>query len=85
MMFVICSVFDIQARSFSTPFTLLTTDTAIRDFARAVVDSKGMVDKFPADYQLFQVGAFDEDSGQVFTIPQPVQLAKGLDYLPMEA
>lgn len=81
MRHIVCSVFDKQSRQFSAPFTSFTSGTATRDFARAVRDSKGMVDKFPADYELYYIGSMDTDTGVLFCEAIPELLAKGADYL----
>jgi len=78
---VICSVYDQKARLFSAPFTSSTEDTAVRDFARAVVDTRSMVDKFPADYELHLLGSFNEHSGEIEACAIPKLLAKGADYI----
>jgi len=78
---VLCSVYDQKARYFSAPFSSPTEETAIRDFARAVSDSRGMVDKFPADYELHMIGTFNELSGEIESVSIPKLLAKGADYL----
>lgn len=85
MKFGMFSVYDIQAQNFSAPFTSVTVETAVRDFGRAVVQTKGSADKFPEDYQLFHIGGFDSDTGTVHPLNQPALLAKGVDYLSQEA
>ncbi|ALS03691.1 VP5 [Gokushovirus WZ-2015a] len=69
---VICTVYDQKARLFSAPFTSATEETAIRDFARAVSDTRSMVDKFPQDYELHCLGSFDEVSGEI----EPAAISK---------
>lgn len=81
MLFGLFSVYDIQAQSFSAPFTSPTVETATRDFARAVRDSKNHPDKFPQDYQLFHIGGFTANDGRVVALNQPALICKGVDYL----
>lgn len=78
---VICSVYDQKARYFSAPFTSSTEETAVRDFARAVSDTRSMVDKFPQDYELHLLGSFNELSGEIEPVSIPKLLAKGADYI----
>lgn len=79
MQFIICSVFDRQSRQYSAPFTSFTQDTAVRDFVRAVRDSKGHTDKFPQDYELFKLGRFDSETG-ICEMEKPEFLAAGANY-----
>lgn len=85
MQYGLFSVYDLQAQNFSAPFTSVTVETAVRDFGRAVMQTKGSMDKFPEDYQLFHVGHFRSDTGVVYPMAQPALIAKGVDYLPKEA
>jgi len=78
---VLCSVYDQKARVYSAPFLADTEESAVRDFARAVVDAKLLKDKFPADYELCLVGQFDESEGTLLPVPFPQSLAKGAEYL----
>lgn len=78
---VICSVYDQKARFFSAPFTSSTEETAVRDFARAVSDSRSMADKFPQDYELHLLGTFNELTGEIVPASIPKLLAKGADYV----
>lgn len=80
----ICSVYDQKARFFSAPFTTMTTETGIRDFVRAVSDSRGMTDKFPADYELYAIGQFNEDTGAIEGFIVPQLLTRGIDHIIQE-
>lgn len=84
MFYVLCSVFDKQSRQFSAPFVSYTQETAVRDFARAVRDSKGMPDKFPVDFELYAVGGWQSDNGNVAQADIPTLLAKGVDFIDKE-
>jgi hypothetical protein len=68
---VICSIYDSKSMLFSTPFTSRNTQTAQRDFHRAVNDSNLECNQFPADYQLFEIAQWDEENGliQPYTLP----------------
>lgn len=81
MKFGLYSVYDRQSRQFSAPFTSFTDETATRDFIRAVHDSRGSVDKFPADYELHTIGSFDSDTGSGDVLGNSVLLVKGADHV----
>lgn len=78
---IVCSVLDQKAKVFSAPFTSQTDATALRDFARAVQDTRAMADKFPADYELYRIGVFNEDTGIIQGEPFPTLLGRGADYI----
>lgn len=78
---VLCSVYDQKANFFSAPFCSSTAASAVRDFQNAVKDTRAMVDKFPKDYVLYQLGLFDPDTGEISPQSVPLHLASGADYL----
>lgn len=62
---VICSVRDITADVYANPFTSQNAQTAMRDFAHACRDENSQLFKNPEDFQLFQLGTFDDDLGVI--------------------
>lgn len=75
---VVCSVFDTKAKLWSTPFFSHSNVTAIRDFA-AAAKSGGGIAQFPADYELWSLGKWDEETGN-FHLEQSAYLARGNDF-----
>lgn len=67
MIRLLCSVYDLRAKVFCAPFSSINEDTAKRDFGIASRDVSTSINKFPSDYQLFVVGSFDDETGEVFT------------------
>lgn len=62
------AVRDIKADAFMNPFPVNTPGMAERAFTDVVNDPNQPLHKHPADYQLFEVGSFDEDTGLVAPI-----------------
>jgi len=75
---IICSVFDIKAQLWSTPFFSHSTIVATRDFAAAAKSNSG-ISVFPEDYELWSIGTWDEATG-IVTPNQHTYLAKGSDF-----
>lgn len=62
------SVFDSKAAYFGQPFFDQSENSAIRNFADAVNDSSNpnnMWNKHPEDFSLFNIGEFDNETGQI--------------------
>lgn len=59
----IFSVRDIAADVYSNPFTSQNQLTATRDFAHACSDPNSSLSKNPEDFQLYQLGTFDDELG----------------------
>lgn len=59
------SVYDTKAAVFSNPFTSVNKFTAIRDFQNAVNDPQSNISQYPDDYILYELGSFDDITGEV--------------------
>lgn len=57
------SIRDLKSGLFSQPFFFLNEFVAVRSFAVTASDPSSMVHRFPADFQLFWVGEFDDGVG----------------------
>lgn len=71
------SVFDKKAGVYCTPFVSHSIATATRDFTQAVNDPNSQVHKFASDYELYQIGAWDEDTGRMDVCPSPDFVVNG--------
>lgn len=68
------SIKDLKAKTFSPPFYKTSAIGAIRDVIRASEDKESNLYKFPDDFALYQLGAFDEDEG-IHLESEPVKLS----------
>lgn len=59
------SVHDSKAEAFLPPFTAPTAGVAIRMWEAACNDPEHTFHRHAGDYTLFEIGEFDQDSGQV--------------------
>ncbi len=50
---------------FNSPFTAPNNYAAIRMFADTVKDENSMLAKHPEDYELYKLGSFNDDTGEI--------------------
>lgn len=65
MIINVFTVHDSKAQAYLPPFNLPTKEMAVRTFSDTVNDSKHPFGKHPADYTLFHIGTFDDDTGLI--------------------
>lgn len=68
------SVYDSKAAVYGNPFTSVNVTVAIRDFQAAAQSPNSSVAMFPEDYTLFQLGSFDDSTGVIEYLQNPVNL-----------
>lgn len=73
------SVYDIKAEAFLPPWFQPNIYMAKRVFGDCVNDDDHAFGKHPNDYSLFQVGVFDDETGQIE--PSKAGLGNGTEYL----
>lgn len=73
------SVFDKKTASYGNPYPAKTDGEANRMFAAAVNTPDIIISLHPADFALYAVGSFDDQSGE-FTSQKPVHIAEGVDH-----
>lgn len=79
----IFSVKDSAVGAFMQPFTSQSRGAAIRAFADAVNDSSTPMNKHPDDYELYEIGTFEEETG-VVQGKLPECVARGKDVIVRE-
>lgn len=70
--------FDSKLKVWMNPMFFLHAGQAERAWIDIGSDGQSMVAKHPADFGLYQVGEFDDDTGLVSPIHPPVLLISGL-------
>jgi len=66
------SVRDIKGYSFAAPMAIPSVGIAKRSFLEACAAPSGPLYKYPEDYQLYQVGEFDPNCGELKALPKPL-------------
>jgi len=75
----IVAVRDLALGAFLPPFFVPSVGIAVRQFGDEVGKSDSPMHGHPSDFELFHLGNFD-DGGQFEIFPQPVRLARAVDY-----
>lgn len=77
----IYTIKDAKAEFYMSPFYARAHGEAIRTFSNAVntKHENNQINLSPADYSLFFVGSFDEQTGEIEATP-PHHLGNGLDF-----
>lgn len=81
MMQVIVSVKDTAAQAFGRPVFVPTVSVAVRSFRDEVnrSDSKEDMAQHPEDFELYELGSFDDSTGMIEVIePRLIARAKDL-------
>lgn len=75
MKLYIFSVFDRKVEAFMTPFFARSRGEAMRSFMDACSDGKHNFVKYPNDFELCQLGWFDDDNGNIGAELKPLMVA----------
>lgn len=70
---IMFSTYDSKAKTFSAPFTMLTIGMAIRGFEEATKDTNSMLNRYPNDFSLYEIGTYD-DSNATCELKSPINL-----------
>lgn len=68
---------------FGTPFFVENDFVAIRNFRFLVMNHETAVGLAPADFDLYNLGSFNSDTGQLVPLDVPVSLISGTEALNM--
>ena len=79
----VCSVFDSKAEAYLQPFYSRSRGEALRAFEDAV-NREGSFKAHVADYTLFEIGEFDDSSGQIVMHYAMVNLGCAIEFLRKE-
>lgn len=77
----IFTVYDSKAEGFIQPFFSPTTATAIRSFESACNDQGHEFYRYGADYTLFELGEFCQDTAEFNVHPTPVSLGLAVTFM----
>lgn len=79
MKLIIAALYDSASQAFSRPFFVTHAGQAMRGFMDGVNrESESDVYRHPDDFTLFELGTFEDSTGQ-FETHAPVQLMRGKD------
>lgn len=73
------SVYDSKVQAYTSPFYARTVAEAQRSWIAVVNDGESMMSKHPADYALFQIGTFDEETGTIEPLEAKASISTALE------
>jgi len=77
-------IFDSKAHAYMTPFFMHHEDMAIREFSNAVNDQEHAFGKHPADYTLFEIGSYADNTAQIEINKASINLGVGIQFKTQE-
>lgn len=81
---IMVAIHDTKAEIYETPAPIKNRAIAIRSFSEMCKDKNSNLAKFPQDYNLEIIGAFDEEEGKLIGT-KPEVIAKATDYAEIDA
>lgn len=81
MVLQVYSIRDAKAEAFNSPFYQKTKGEALRSFQTAVNDPKTQLNRFPEDFDLYEIGTWDDSTGLVTPLDTPKHTAKAVEML----
>lgn len=80
MKLIMVSIRDSALNAFMRPFCVPAVGGAVRSFGDEVGNKESPMNRHPEDYELFEIGHFDEESGKVSSLAEPRSLSRGKDH-----
>lgn len=74
------AVWDEKAQCYLQPSFHPTKGLAIRQFTDIINQPDNPINKYPADFTLFEIGEYDNESGKLLPHPAPVSIGNGLEF-----
>lgn len=78
MILQIFSIRDSKGDLYGQPFFQKTPGEAERSFKTLINDEKSMPSKYPEDFDLYQLGKFDDATGKITPLDTPQHLVKAV-------
>jgi len=77
----IFAVHDVKANAYLPPFFMHNDELAKRTFSDCIMSEKHAFSHHPADYTLFHLGSFDDDTGVIITNNSHTSLGNGIEFI----
>lgn len=77
----IYSIYDVKSGMYGPAMTFVNDSTAIRSFQELLTsgDKNSLLAMYPADYILFCLGVYDQQSGIIQSLPAPMNVLSGME------
>lgn len=63
-------VYDNKSELYSSPFFSVRKESAVRDFQRAAQSPESEIYHTPADYDLYCLGTYEDETAEIKTFPK---------------
>lgn len=77
MRLIAVAIYDRAVDAYMRPWFVKAVGEAVRAFQDEVCNKESPMFKHPDDYDLFELGAWDDGDGRFEVLPEPRQLAIG--------
>lgn len=74
----IFAVHDVKAEAFGNPMFMNNEQIAIRGLAGAVADPASVLSQSPEDFNLYELGEYDDNSGLITPLDRPKLVCSAL-------
>jgi hypothetical protein len=81
MVLKVFSIHDQKAEAYNTPFFQKTKGEALRNFTTGVNDPKTTLNQYPEDFDLWEMGDWDDQTGKFEPYETPKHIAKAIEML----
>lgn len=78
------TIYDSKAEAFMNPFLMSKKGQAIRAFENSINDPSTQFHQHPADYTLFEIGEFDDETGNYSMYDAKLNLGTALEFIKKE-
>lgn len=80
MKILVYPVYDQKIERYANPFFMQTQGQALRAWLDATSDTSTQFAKHPADYTLFEIGTYDDETGQFTNHVTPISKGTALEF-----
>jgi hypothetical protein len=80
----IYAVHDIKADAFGTPIFQANDEICIRSLSAVVCDTETTIGKNPEDFNLYNLGAYNNETGLISTLERPELICSAVSLIQKE-
>lgn len=74
------SVYDAKVKYFHNPMFMRNKGEAIRSWQEAANDDKSQISRHPSDFDLFEIGEFDDQTAKIVMHQSPVSIGLAVHF-----
>lgn len=74
------SVYDVKVKYFHNPMFMRNKGEALRSWEEAANDDKSQICRHPSDFDLFEIGEFDDQTAEITRLQSPESLGLAVQF-----